>query len=429
MDKVLRYWPLVLLLIIIVALGYSVYYRAIITEKPRTDFIMLRDAGRAALDHTDIYEVRNRGWPFYYPPTMAALMAPFAMLPLPAAVITWYAVSFAALLWAGYRLVMLCDALTGKLVGPLTVIAFLVNLFAIATGFQRGQVTALLFALMVEAFVCYRANRPYRCGMWIALATSLKVYPALLILPLLIRRDGRALAALAVFLVVFGLLFPLVVMGPADGMSATREFASSIVVPFFADTAYADQDVFGEFNQFGPSNQSLFGVLARWLAQSSLPEHEPFALCLADLSTSAVRLVALAIAMVLLFIMTAVTLRSRDRAAWPEAVVWCLPILAANFISHVAWHHYYAVLTMPYAITAAALVLLPPGRDRLLLAAFVGLAVVGNWLHFAVYPCRQMGLLMLSSLLLWSFLACLAFRGTPDRGSEMTSPKLHGKLP
>ena len=134
---------------------------------------------------------------------------------------------------------------------------------------------------------------------------------------------------------------------------------------------------------------------------------------MADLSTTTVRRIALTVSLVLLLVMIAVTLRSPGRESWSEAVVWCLPIVAANFISPVAWHHYYAVLTMPYALAAAALVILPPGRDRLLLTAVLGLAVACNWLHFAVFFCRQMGLLLLSSLLLWAFLARLAARGLP----------------
>jgi hypothetical protein len=40
--------------------------------------------------------------------------------------------------------------------------------------------------------------------------------------------------------------------------------------------------------------------------------------------------------------------------------------------------------------------------------------VACNWLHFAVFFCRQMGLLLLSSLLLWAFLARLAACGLPE---------------
>ncbi|UCG34249.1 MAG: DUF2029 domain-containing protein, partial [Phycisphaerales bacterium] len=255
---------------------------------------------------------------------------------------------------------------------------------------------------------------PARAGMWIALATSLKLYPALLVLPLLVRRDGRGLGAFAVFLILFGLVAPLLVMGPADGRDATKQFCADILAPFFADDEYADREVFVQFNQFSPSNQSLFGVLSRWLARGSLPEDEPFALSLADLSTTTVRRIALTVSLILILIMIAVTLRRPRRESWSEAVVWCLPIVAANFICHVAWHHYYAVLTMPYALAAAALVILPAGRNRLPLAVVLGLAVACNWLHFAVFFCRQMGLLLLSSLLLWVFLARLAALGLPE---------------
>ena len=415
MRRLARYWPVALLMVVILGLGWSVYYRAVLSEKGRSDLLMLRDAGRAVLDGNDIYEAKHpRGWPFYYPPTMAVVMAPFALLPLGPAVVAWYALSMGALLWAGYRLVRLCDELSGQQIGPLVVAAFLVNFGPIIAGLQRGQVSALLFALMVEAFWSYRRGHAGRSGWWIALAASLKLYPALLILLLILRREWRGLGWFAVGLVLLSLALPLAGMGPTTGWEALRSWTSSIAVPFVADPSYADREVFTQFNQFSPSNQSFFGVLARWLARGSLPAHEPFVLSLADLSASTVRLIGLLLSVGLLLVMALVTLRRVERSGLAEAVVWCLPMVAANFICHVAWHHYYAVLTMAYALAGTAVLMLPEGRARGRLGLALGLAVACNWLHFAVMFCRQMGLLLLGSLLLWAFLALLAARWGPN---------------
>jgi hypothetical protein len=94
-----------------------------------------------------------------------------------------------------------------------------------------------------------------------------------------------------------------------------------------------------------------------------------------------------------------------ESAKW--LVAFTLPMVLANFISHVAWHHYYTVLVVPYAL-AAALVWADegarrdsPARRRTVLAWMLSVAVITNWVHYAVHPFgRQLGILMLGSLAL-----------------------------
>ena len=131
--------------------------------------------------------------------------------------------------------------------------------------------------------------------------------------------------------------------------------------------------------------------------------------------------------------------------------MWTLPMVAANFISHIAWHHYYTVLVVPYALALALaqkgdkfifhrrLEKRPNGGDaeglraetswargKMNLSPFwlrgsLAVAVAANWLHYAVHPfCRLMGILMLGSLLLLASLS-LAVRRDP-RGAASTSP-------
>ncbi len=163
MSRMTRHSPSILLAAVLVGLGWNVHYRAVVSEKQRSDFVMLHAAGRAVLDGTDIYEARHpRGWPFYYPPTMAAVMAPAALLSLGPAVLVWYGINVVALLWVGRRLVQLCDEIAERPIGPWVVAALLVNFGPIAISLQRGQVTLVLFAMMVEAFWCYRPRRCLR---------------------------------------------------------------------------------------------------------------------------------------------------------------------------------------------------------------------------------------------------------------------------
>ncbi len=382
-------------------LGWNVYYRAIESRKQRSDFVMFHAAGRAALEGGDVYAVEHpSGWPYYYPPTMTVLTMAPALLPLPWAVLAWYALSVAALLWAGRRLIALLAPIAGPRAGPIVVLAFIANFGPVVGGLQRGQISAILLCLMVEALWCLRGGRNVRGGSWIALAAALKAYPALLVLPLIVRRQWRALAGFAVALAIFLVVVPPSVRGPARGWADVHEWTSRIVVPFVSDRAFAQGEVMSGFNQYSPSNQSLFGVLARWLARGSLADHEPFALSVADLRPGTVRLLAAAAAMVLLMWM-AIAARggaAPGTAAW--LVAFTLPMVLANAISHIAWHHYYTVLVVPYAL-AWALALdqsaSAPSHPGLVLALTA--AVLLNWVHYAVHPfARQCGLLLLGSL-------------------------------
>jgi hypothetical protein len=351
-------------------------------------------------------------------------MVPFSALPMPAAVLAWYGVSIAALIWAGYRLVRLCDSLAGRLVGPVTVLAFAVNAGPIVSGLQRGQTASILFAMLVEAFWQYRAQRSARAGAWIAAATALKLYPALVLLPMVLRRDWRGLAGFAVTLLALGAVLPVIVMGPTHGMTALEAFTSQIVLPFFFKTSYADQAVFSEFNQFAPGNQSVFSFLSHWLAPHALPASDSISLAVADLPVSTVRYIAMAISLGLFVLMVLAIRTNPPRTSIREALLWCLPLVAANFISHIAWSHYYAVLAMPYAIAGVIVVTRPADIAWRLVAVTLVFAVLTNWAYMAALACREAGLLLVGSFVLWIGIAvaCLLRRPTVTTATSLAMP-------
>src|ERR1019366_7646791 len=83
-----------LLVALIIGLGISTVFRAAISPIQRTDFTVYQLAGRAVLDGTDIYAVRNvRGWAYVYPPPFAVVMAPFACLSVFWGALIWYLIS------------------------------------------------------------------------------------------------------------------------------------------------------------------------------------------------------------------------------------------------------------------------------------------------------------------------------------------------
>lgn len=416
---------LVLLLVGVLApLGYVTYYRAIQSPEQRSDFVVLYAAGRAALDGGDVYGVKHpRGWPYFYPPGGTLLLAGVAWLPFPAAVVAWYLLNAGAYVWACARLVRMCDEIAGRPVGPLVVLAGVLNILPLGTALQRGQLAPLLFGLLVEALWCYRRGRTLRTGVWLGLAAAIKLYPAVVVLPLIVRREWRGLAGFTGCVALLWFILPPVVLGQDTGWQTTGAWLRGVLLPFLTEARFAEQPVFDGINQFAISNQSFFGVLSRWLARDALPAHEPFAGTLANLSTGAIRVLAGSLALVLLGLMAWLAARRTDRHGLAEAALWSLPMLAANFISHIAWNHYFLVLTLPYALLAVAAHLERPGtRRRWWLVVALVLAVGCNWASFGVWTLRQAGLLLFGSLLLWCVLAAGVWGARRGWNAALSTP-------
>lgn len=412
MKRAARYAVVLTLAMTLLALGWNVYYRAIESEAQRSDFLIFHAASRTMLAGGDVYAVRHpRGWPFFYPPAMPALISPIGLLPIELAVVAWYLVSIAALGWVFVRLVLLCDELAGRAVGPFVAAAFLVNFGPLISGMQRGQVSILLFAIMVEAFCCYRRSHTNRCALWLSLAVGLKVYPGLLLLPLLLRREWKALATFGVSLVVLCVGLPMLLAGPVAGWDTARGFLSSVLFPVLSIRPLAEMgDSLSSIAYFSSSNQSFYGVLGRWLCLSAVPYTDRPPLAVLDLSPETVRHLTVPIRLVLVVVVIFLFARRGERHGLSEAIRWSLLMVGASLISPVAWHHYYSVLAMPYALAAVTSTMLVRGKMRICLIVLLALAVVSNWLHFANYTFREMGVLLVGSLALCVGLAIAARR-------------------
>jgi len=86
----------------------------------------------------------------------------------------------------------------------------LLAVLPLRTNFLFGQMHLLVLFLMVLAYYCHSRNREIACGVCIALAAALKVYPLLFVLYLFWKRQWRAtLATLAaaVIIVIAGSLW------------------------------------------------------------------------------------------------------------------------------------------------------------------------------------------------------------------------------
>lgn len=189
-----------------------------------------------------LYEVTDHhGWTYHYPPTFALFMGPFAnplsghpqpswALPFAAAVVIWYLSNAACLVlalhvWAnalerhGPRIVKpgLLQGAWALRLGPL-----LALLPFIGDGLARGQPTPVLLLLVVVFLALYVERRPAAAAFAFALAITIKVFPIVLALFPVLRRDWKFTLWAAGWAALLLIGVPIVCLGPATTFDLYR---------------------------------------------------------------------------------------------------------------------------------------------------------------------------------------------------------------
>jgi hypothetical protein len=199
-------------------------------------------AGWAVWTGYPLYEVTDHhGWTYHYPPTFALFMGPFAnplpghpqpswALPFTASVVVWYFINAACLLlalhvWANtlerYRPI---EARPGFLQSPwlIRLAPLLALLPFIGDGLARGQPAPILLLLIVLFFALYVENRLAGAAFAFALAITIKVFPLVLAIFPLLRRDWKFMAWGAGWGIILLVGLPTICLGPAATLDLYR---------------------------------------------------------------------------------------------------------------------------------------------------------------------------------------------------------------
>ena len=135
--------------------------------------------------------------PFLYPPLFAAVVSPLAALDYASARWLWAVMCLGCLLLG----LAFAQRAAGLAIppgwrGPL--LAFVALFPPVADDALKGQITSVLLLLLAGAWLAHQRGRPTLAGALVALAASVKLAPALVLVYFALRRDYRALAAGAV---------------------------------------------------------------------------------------------------------------------------------------------------------------------------------------------------------------------------------------
>jgi alpha-1,2-mannosyltransferase len=254
-----------------------------------------------------------------------------------------------------------------------TLLALAAVAVPLQTNFEYLNLNAVLLALVVAAGLDLTAARDGRAGVWLGLATALKLFPGLLLAYCAYRRRWRALAVGAALALGLSIV-PLLPYGPAGALATAQRW-----IALTLDGSWLPHR----------GNQSLAALVGR--AGGS---HD---LALAAQAT------------VLVLIAVALRRRTTDEAVLRDVGI---VTLAALLFSPIAWSHSF-LLAFPAWVAALE-------RERRPRAAWVALLVAGIATSgFLTIWSRGVKLALLElSIYTWGallLLAALAFLPTAER--------------
>jgi alpha-1,2-mannosyltransferase len=356
----LRTWEklgLVLFFAALVAFGVLVEVRSVFLKRRMGDLGVFLRAAWAVRAGADLYAVTDENeWHYHYPPLFAILLTPLAdppadadaggTVPYPVSVAVWYVFSVLCLATASHGL---ARALERRSTDPvlraqrpgsrgwwrLRVIPVLVCLPPIGGTLMRGQANLLILALLCGVIALTLLDRRLLAGVCLAGAICLKIFPALLLLYPLWRRDGRCLAGCALGLLLGLVVVPVLALGPARTWSAYEEWTEVLLRPALARGT--DQSRAKELIEVtATDSQSLLAVWHNALHPDRY-QRPPVA-------SPTVRRAHWLAGGLLLLVTLAAGGRKAASAAWAEVAFFGLLLLVNILLSPVCHLHYFCLL-------------------------------------------------------------------------------------
>jgi alpha-1,2-mannosyltransferase len=218
--------------------------------------------GVALRQGLDIYprpETR-RLFPFMYPPSAAAMLAPLSLLGPLGTLLALVAATSAAWLASIVLSVRLAAGGGGRrhplllIVPSISVIVLIYNIYLL------GQPNLLLLALILGAFGCLRLGWQVGAGALVATAAAIKAFPLMVLGYLVYRRMWRASAATIVVLAAWLLVAPLAFRTPSQAVDDLLVWSRGMV---FTYNSYGIAQ--RPFRSYSYKNQSIMALAHRLL--------------------------------------------------------------------------------------------------------------------------------------------------------------------
>lgn len=258
---------LVLIFVLIVLFGIWVEIRGAYLQRPMTDLGVYLRSAYAVKTGLDIYKITDdNDWHYVYPPFFAIVITPLAdppkgvdrtgYLPYKFTVGFWYVltmlfgllgVHILAKALQEYSSLDLTNHLEDKKKPNVTankwdfinrpqvwwairVIPFLILLVPIGRSQMRGQVGLIIAFLICMMCSAILKGKRFQAGIWLSVATAIKVIPVYLFIVPLWRRDWRMIFGGLVGLFITLLVIPLFALGVDNTVSSYKSFFNEVLL-------------------------------------------------------------------------------------------------------------------------------------------------------------------------------------------------------
>ncbi len=239
------------LLLLILLFGAWVELRGAFLKRPMTDLGVYLRAAYAVRTGGDLYSITDdNGWHYVYPPFFAIVLTPLAdppkgtdrtgYLPYGFTVGLWYLFTMALGLWGCHLLAKAFEqtSIKPELLNPpkfsqqwwaLRVLPFLILMPAIGRSQMRGQTGLIIAFLLCGMAAAILRGRRFQAGLWLSVATAIKVIPAFIFLMPLWRRDWKMLSGGAAGFVITLIIVPLMAMGLDKTVTSYQAFYNEVL--------------------------------------------------------------------------------------------------------------------------------------------------------------------------------------------------------
>ena len=256
---------------------------------------------------------------YYYTAFFALVLTPLSALKLSSALVVWEAIQYAcvaAMCFIAARLLTLPPP------GMVLYAGLCVTSFPMLHCYRWGQVSLLLTACIMGAFLASSKNNRVLAGVLLAFAAAIKFYPAFFILYFILKRDVRTCAAFGLAAILFYLVFPAAVLGFSHWLEFERA-----VIKAIRDAQWVSQNI---------NSQYVVHAGLRWFA---IIFHRVA-------GNTAVRVLTIVSYVIALSSIVMVWVFQRRTSGEKHALSLVTIFLSIPFVIKTAWPHYFVYLPL-----------------------------------------------------------------------------------
>lgn len=265
-------------------------------------------------------------YPYIYPPLLAQICLPLAVLPPTTYFLMLYILNVALTFLAIYLILVLLDLKrVASILAAVFPFALLISNEPLLTTIHHGQVNLFVLDVILVSLLCQKKGHPGRAGFFLGLAVFVKIYPVLLVLPFIFFKRLRLLAAFAL-----NSLALLAVSVLVSGTKPWLDFARSTVELFVS----RPDSPFTRGFQDSIGNVSFKNFLSELFARLGVPSS----------------LVVPTLAVLLAAAFAVIFVRPRKRAVSRDLALESSFLLILTLVfAPITWSHHFVLLLFPAA--------------------------------------------------------------------------------